>query len=235
MSDRATNNLRTWSAVCKTDPSATKKVSFGRSFTAIDPTYQSLKATELWGPEGGSWGVENVRYETVRLPDESMIATCEIDLRHPDGIVRGIKSAEDLCVKDRKGNWRHDCEAFKKARTNARSKALAQLGFSADVFLGLFDDVGYVRHREQEERQARQQPRQEQRQEQAKPESAPKASREVEEILGQIRSIVRGFGPELRGEAVARVEVAKPKGAEALREVHVWALQQAAAAKGGAA
>lgn len=219
----APDNLRTWSAVCRTDPSATKAVNFGqRRFTAVDPTYQSLKATELWGPEGGAWGVENVRYETVKLPDESMIATCEIDLRHPDGVVKGIKSAEDLCTKDKKGNWRHDCEAFKKARTNARSKALAQLGFSADVFLGLFDDVGYVRHRQEEERQSRQQPRQEQ----GKPEGGGPPLSEFDKVLAQVNDTVSKLPKDpYWAEADGRLDVARGQGVTGLREVHKWALQ----------
>ncbi|CAI1876548.1 Uncharacterised protein [Serratia fonticola] len=36
-----------------------------------------------------------------------------------------------------------DGEAPKKLLTDATKKALSQLGFSADVFLGLYDDVNY--------------------------------------------------------------------------------------------
>ena len=41
-----------WNAVSKTDPKHTKKVSFGRKFTAIDAHYQVMKATEQFGPVG---------------------------------------------------------------------------------------------------------------------------------------------------------------------------------------
>ena len=34
---------------------------------------------------------------------------------------------------------------LKKLITNTRSKALSLLGFSADVFMGMYDDVSYVK------------------------------------------------------------------------------------------
>ena len=42
------------------------------------------------------------------------------------------------------GKGRIDDEAYKKATTDALTKALSYLGFSADVFLGAFDDNRYV-------------------------------------------------------------------------------------------
>jgi hypothetical protein len=45
-------------------------------------------------------------------------------------------------LRDRKGNI--DKDAPKKATTDALTKALSQLGFNADVFLGKFDDNKYV-------------------------------------------------------------------------------------------
>lgn len=41
------------------------------------------------------------------------------------------------------GGVMSDGEAPKKSLTDATKKALSQLGFSADVFLGLYDDVNY--------------------------------------------------------------------------------------------
>ena len=44
----ANTNLKLWKAVCETDPAFISKVSFGaRSFNAIDPMYQILKATTI--------------------------------------------------------------------------------------------------------------------------------------------------------------------------------------------
>ncbi|WP_434771820.1 hypothetical protein [Pseudomonas entomophila] len=43
-----------------------------------------------------------------------------------------------------------DGEAPKKSLTDAIKKALSMLSFSADVFLGLFDDNAYVQQRQEE-------------------------------------------------------------------------------------
>jgi len=43
-----------------------------------------------------------------------------------------------------------DSEAPKKSLTDAIKKALAMLGFSADIFLGLYDDRDYVAERHEE-------------------------------------------------------------------------------------
>src|SRR5690606_5526123 len=43
-----------------------------------------------------------------------------------------------------------DTEAPKKSLTDAVKKGLAMLGFSADIFLGLYDDRDYVAEREAE-------------------------------------------------------------------------------------
>jgi hypothetical protein len=60
----SSENLKLWNQVSATDPAFTKKVSFGRKFTAIDPTYQNLKATELWGPQGSTWGLRDLHFTT---------------------------------------------------------------------------------------------------------------------------------------------------------------------------
>ncbi|MEX7116228.1 hypothetical protein AB2C39_33685, partial [Pseudomonas aeruginosa] len=48
-----------------------------------------------------------------------------------------------------------DTEAPKKSLTDAVKKSLAMLGFSADIFLGLFDDRDYVEARREEEQIAK--------------------------------------------------------------------------------
>lgn len=181
--------MAVWSAVCQTDPAHTKTVSFGRKFTAISPTSQSLAATRLWGPEGGAWGVENVRYERETFDDGSVLAVCTIDLRHPQGVVQAVRAAEEYYVKGKKG-WRLDVDAWKKVRTSARSKALSQLGFNADVFLGGFDDQAYVRHRTEEVQREKQRAQQAAQakppQKEAPPSRAPEI---VDRILGNARAL----------------------------------------------
>lgn len=143
----SSNNLELWNRVSATDPSFTKKVSFGRKFTAIDPTYQNLKATELWGPQGRSWGLRDLIYTTFEslgwdkqanqeIRELNMMLQCV--LFYPNG---EIPVAHDM--KFRAGD-----DVCKKLRTACRSKALAELGFNADVFMGQFDDDSYVKDAE---------------------------------------------------------------------------------------
>lgn len=54
-----TSNLELWNKSCSTDPRYTKTFQRGGGFsgTAINNTYLIRKATEMWGPMGGKWGV----------------------------------------------------------------------------------------------------------------------------------------------------------------------------------
>ncbi len=138
-------NLELWNKVQATPPDFTKPVKFGaRSFTAIDPTFQNRQATELWGPQGKAWGLREFEYKLVEskgwdkqaqreFTETSMILFCV--LFYPGGEVPVI-------VDDK---FRAGDDTAKKLRTAARSKALAELGFAADVFLGKYDDASYVK------------------------------------------------------------------------------------------
>lgn len=65
----------------------------------------------------------------------------EYDSRNSYGPVRCINK---LVSPDRNGKPHVDEDAFKKAMTDALTKGLSHLGFSADVYLGKFDDSRYV-------------------------------------------------------------------------------------------
>ncbi len=111
-----TDNLRIWNAVAKTDPSHTKKVEFGRKFTSIDAHWQIMRATETFGPIGEGWGY-TVQHSTITLAPEMILAIADVTIWWSG-------QDDDPGVK--------------------RGKGLSHLGFSADVFLGLFDDNRYV-------------------------------------------------------------------------------------------
>jgi hypothetical protein len=151
MSD--THNLSVWNAVNKTDPAHTKAVTFGRRFTSIDAHWQIMRATEQFGPVGQGWGYF-VQHSVERLTPEMILAVADVtvwwrdgDRRHEYGPVRGM--CEIYGPKTDKGKpipglFVTDEDAPKKAMTDALTKGLSHLGFSADVFLGLFDDNRYV-------------------------------------------------------------------------------------------
>lgn len=133
-------NMKIWNSVSKTDPAHTKHVGQRGGFTAIDAHWQVQQATETFGPVGKGWGYE-VTHSTV--DNGSMtIAVADVIVWHGNrdnayGPVRGMTE-----VVNAKG--RVDMDAPKKALTDALTKALSHLGFSADVFLGKFDDNKYV-------------------------------------------------------------------------------------------
>ncbi len=132
-----TDTMRIWNAVSKTDPKHTKKVNQRGGFTSICAQSQIMEATRAFGPIGQGWG-----YIASDPVFQDNLVFVQVTLWHTDrantfGPVTG--GAE---WKSDKG--RLDSDAPKKATTDAITKLLSQLGFNADVFLGLYDDNKYV-------------------------------------------------------------------------------------------
>ena len=134
----SSNNTEMWDLVCETDPKYVKEVGFGkRSFTSVDPQYQLHQATKLWGPYGDRWGMEDLEWE----------------IREVGGVqVLFLKATFYYLGKDDRFNSfpiLNDCkyqpgqDTLKKLTTNTRSKALSYLGFSADAFMGKWEDDSY--------------------------------------------------------------------------------------------
>ena len=152
-------NLELWNSVQETDPKYTKSFSRSGGFkgTAINHTYQQRRATETFGPKGIGWGsiildekyVEGaplVHKEQV-LAHREIVHVVRIELWYAlKDTRRGAVQAfgQTTFVGSNKHGFYTDEEAPKKSLTDAESKALASLGFSADVHLGLFDDNKYV-------------------------------------------------------------------------------------------
>lgn len=136
------DNLRVWNAVCKTDPRHTKRVNQRGGFTAIDAQYQIMMATEQFGPIGEGWGYEVGEYQLV-----GGLIVVPVTLWHSSD--RAKTFGPILGCAEMLGQ-RPDRDAPKKAMTDAITKGLSQLGFNADVFLGLFDDNKYVEQRTKE-------------------------------------------------------------------------------------
>lgn len=132
------DNMRIWDAVSKTNPANTKQVNQRGGFTAINANSQIMEATRQFGPIGMGWGFTT---GTPYFHDTLMFVP--VTLWHS-----GDRSTEFGPLigceewKDSKG--RVDSDVGKKATTDAVTKGLSQLGFNADVFLGLYDDQKYV-------------------------------------------------------------------------------------------
>lgn len=148
-------NLALWSQVEKTDARFTKKATISKNtITSIDPQYQKKRATEIFGPYGIGWGIvpETENHSEKTYQNGTEILTYKATLFYKFNGERGeipigaqIQSA--YVTKQGKGYLLIDSEALKKVRTNAITKGLSELGFNADVFLGLYDDHQYVQQR----------------------------------------------------------------------------------------
>ena len=152
-------NLAIWNQVCQTEPQFTKPFSRAGGFrgTAIDAMYNIFRATELFGPLGISWGYEILSEQVLEgasLKDRSTGEIVGYEKIHEmklhlwfihNGEVGSLTtSGATTLVTSNKYGLVTDEEAVKKSLTDALTKALSWLGFSADVHMGLYDDVKYV-------------------------------------------------------------------------------------------
>lgn len=164
----STTNTQIWDSVFATNPKHTKEFTRGGGFkgTATNALYLIHKATELWGPMGSKWGVEIVNEQIMQgapmIADGNVIGheqihCVQINLFYPDGKVPAYGQTT-FVGKNKYGPFT-DEEAPKKSLTDALTKALSWLGFSADIHMGLFDENKYVndlRHKFAEQKPAEQ-------------------------------------------------------------------------------
>lgn len=141
------DNMDLWNRVWETDPDQTKKVTFGRGFTAIDPMWQVHNATEQFGPAGKGWGWKVV--DTKFLPTNYVACLVRVWHESPERYIEQWGQCGMYLDKDQA---KPDQDCMKKATTDGMTKCLSYFGFNADVFLGKFDDNKYVeqmRHKKQ--------------------------------------------------------------------------------------
>lgn len=150
MTDDQKTNLAIWDEVKRTDPRWTKEFDNGRfQGTATDPIHVYQRATELFGPCGIGWGWEELKDETITDNYEAVttIHYLTIKLWYVWGGKRGeivAYGGTTMASTTRKGARAVDEDAKKKSLTDALGKAFSFLGFTADVRLGMFDDVNYI-------------------------------------------------------------------------------------------
>lgn len=157
MSDK---NMQIWNRVEKTDTRYTKDAKVGgQQITSLNGTAMIMKATEIFGPVGigFGWTVLEERFDKgaeIFVGEGDKRATLGFELSHTVKIRFWIKQDGErgefeqygctpYLYKSKYGTTT-DGEAPKKSLTDAIKKSLSMLGFSADVFLGLFDDKDYV-------------------------------------------------------------------------------------------
>lgn len=161
-------NMRIWAEVEKTDTRYTKSAKVGgQQITALNGTAMIMKATEVFGPVGFGfgWTVLEERFDKgaeIFSGEGEKRVSLGHELNHTVkikfwAVIDGQRGefeqygCTQYLYKSKYGTTT-DGEAPKKSLTDAIKKSLSMLGFSADVFLGLFDDQNYVEALKAEER-----------------------------------------------------------------------------------
>lgn len=162
-----TTNMQIWDKVSTTDTRYTKAAEVGgQKITSLNGTAMIMKATEVFGPVGIGFGWTIVE---ERFDEGSEMVSGEGDKR----LVLGRELNHTIKIRfwfdldgkrgeiEQYGCTRYlykskygtttDGEAPKKSLTDAIKKSLSMLGFSADVFLGMFDDQTYVEQLKEEQ------------------------------------------------------------------------------------
>ena len=140
-----------WENLRRVNPSFVKRVKIGsREFHSIDATYKIGLLTKVLGPIGEGWGYR-CRRRTLKVDEEILAIVDVLAWRRVSGDrvywgpvtgcakILGVKKDSGRIV----GKYL-DTDAFKKALTDALTKAFSHLGLGADVFMGKYDDDKYV-------------------------------------------------------------------------------------------
>jgi hypothetical protein len=158
--------MRIWGQVEKTDTRFVKDAKVGgQQITSLNGTAMIMKATEVFGPVGigFGWKVTEERFDKgaeMFMGEGDKRVSLGFELNHTIKVLFWFKHGGERGELEQYGCTPYlykskygtttDGEAPKKSLTDAIKKSLSMLGFSADVFLGMFDDRDYVQQREQE-------------------------------------------------------------------------------------
>jgi hypothetical protein len=151
-------NLELWDKVRTPDPKYTKTFKRAGGFSGISTNTQYLiqRATELWGENGTGWGVviddEDYLSGAPLIVDGGKVGNEIIHVvrGHFWYMAEGKKRTtsqqfgQTTFVGTNKYGFYTDEEAPKKSVTDMMLKCMSLIGFSADIFLGLWDDNKYV-------------------------------------------------------------------------------------------
>ena len=98
------------------------------------------------GSYGKTWGFKNIEL-TYDLVDKGLVIF-KAEFFYPDGSFPAINT---ISIYRDNAQTKLDDEFAKKVETDSLTKCLSKLGFNADIFLGQFDDSGYVELRNNQE------------------------------------------------------------------------------------
>lgn len=136
------NTKAVWDNFKHTDPKFTKRFrsKFGRELTTVDPMYQIMRMTEMFGPVGQGWTYTVSYNYTDKLVFAEVSVATDKNTEGFWNYYGPVCSVQKLYRK----TGALDDEAPKKAMTDALTKAFSHLGLCSDVFMGKFDNSKYV-------------------------------------------------------------------------------------------
>ena len=129
-------NMELWGMVAVTPSKYLADIPAGKGLTSISATYQLRRATEIFGPYGQGWGIDDLTWEVVDgLPvmrKGEVVTTKTVIL----GGVFWYEWEGEKCqfpvIADRP--FKPGEFVMKSLLTELQSKGLSKLGFSADVY-----------------------------------------------------------------------------------------------------
>ncbi len=140
------DNMALWNVLKRTDPKATKPFQRAGGFRGnqIDPAWRIQMMTEVFGPIGKGWSVEQLEWTIA----ERMVFICVriwyVDPATGEKHYTGPQwGGTEMVRRNRDGTERPDDECFKMSMTDAIGKCMLQIGLAADIYLGQFDDSKY--------------------------------------------------------------------------------------------
>ncbi len=138
-------NTKLWDTLKRVPPDQLKQFSRSGGFkgTAIKPMWSFHRMTEIFGPVGKGWGINEPTFTTVPAGDEILVF-CIVSVWHEEAAqaVYGVGGDKVRVVQS--NGPRNDDEAFKKAYTDAITNALKLIGVGADIHMGLWDGNKYA-------------------------------------------------------------------------------------------
>jgi hypothetical protein len=158
------DNLAIWHALERTDPAHVKEIT-GKAYRGNSPRphYVIRKLTEQFGPigVGFGWTVMEDKYVDGVPHEDGTEKMHEVRIRFwhtaPENCFESYGGTKAL-YKTSSGKWMSDEDAAKKSLTDAITKAASWLGVAADIFMGQWDDSGYVAELRREARAEKPEP-----------------------------------------------------------------------------
>lgn len=144
------SNLSLWNKVSMTDPRHVKEIT-GKPYKGHSPKphYIVRRLTEEFGPVGIGWGFTIVSQGMENMGPADVLHVAHIRLWY---ILDGKRGELEQVGQTKAayttnaGKFTVDEDAPKKSVTDALIKCASYIGFAADIFMGQWDDSGYVQH-----------------------------------------------------------------------------------------